>query len=134
MGTSAMVNGLGCCGRAGSGFPCEDDRDATNPPAGRKAGAPFTSALAMPIALRWVGRQATRGSVSLLRYAWNNDSFSADVDYLMAVAREAEGFAGPFWNVEVGSPRYCSESSRSAVVSRSAPSSMMRNGGPRRSA
>ena len=39
----------------------------------------LTSALAMPIALRWVGRQATRGSVSLLRYAWNNDSFSADV-------------------------------------------------------
>lgn len=54
----------------------------------------FTSVLATPIALRWVVRQATPASVSLLRYGWNNDSFSADVDCLMAVAREAERVRG----------------------------------------
>lgn len=61
----------------------------------------LTSALAMPVALRWVGRRATRASVALLRYAWNNDSFAADVDYLMAVAREAERVRGPI--LECGS-------------------------------
>jgi len=67
----------------------------------QKQARRLTSALAMPIAVRWVGRQSTRGSVSLLRYAWNNDSFSADVDYLMAVAREAEKARGPI--LECGS-------------------------------
>jgi hypothetical protein len=60
-----------------------------------------TSGLAMPIAVCWVSRHATRASVSLLRYAWNNDKFSADVDYLMAVAREAERVRGPI--LECGS-------------------------------
>ena len=61
----------------------------------------LTSLLAMPIALRWVERAPTSVSVSLLRYAWNNDSFAGDVHYLMAVAREAESTRGPI--LECGS-------------------------------
>ena len=67
----------------------------------QKQARRLASALTMPIAVRWVGRRATPASVSLLRYAWNNDSFAADVDYLMAVAGEAERVRGPI--LECGS-------------------------------
>jgi len=61
----------------------------------------IASKAAMPFARRWVALSPTRPAVALLRFAWNNDSFSADVDYLLAVAGAASRAEGPI--LECGS-------------------------------
>ncbi len=63
----------------------------------------WTSAVALGSAMRRLsaGGAPDRKLVTHLRYGWNNDSFAADTDYLMAVAEATRAASGPI--LECGS-------------------------------
>jgi len=56
------------------------------------------SELVLPLAMRELGKGTvhtpSRGTISRLRFGWNNDSFAADVDFLCAVAETSRRHNG----------------------------------------